>query len=286
MSARRHLALARLLFLVTAALTLGPGPARAQWTEYGARIYSASGPVAITDVKRYSQGGFVAFNPMPFSMDIQRMDADGVARWTEYPSSSAIPYESDISYGFFGSTWATATNGDIHVGWDDLLFDATASQFKMTPKLQRVDSGKQAQWDLRGLRVFPTLHANATNTTACSGGSADVIVAAIENDSVTNYPWRLRMQRVGPDSVRAWGFAGLALSPAGALVSSQTIRLEPDGAGGAYLVWAEDGSIPGNVVRRRQSGLLCRWKEVPTWIHAHYPKAPPGSTWTATTSWH
>jgi hypothetical protein len=230
------------LALMALALLSFALPARAQWTQNGVPYYS-SGSGAIVDAQPHGAGGMVILAPFLGSsntygaMDILGIDAEGVPRWAASPANSPFIYPGSGSIGFVEPAMAAMTNGDVYVGWGDYLVNPETFQSAVTPMLQRLAPDKSVPWGYDALRLFPGMSNYATYTRLCAGNSGDVIAAAVEYDSVTSTPWRLRLQRVLADSTRAWGPAGAVLAPVSNVVREP--HLEPDGAGGAFVLWTE-----------------------------------------------
>lgn len=234
-----RLLVARCAVVLFCASTTIPA-AHAQWTQDGSRIGGAfGGGVEIADVQRYSHGGFVALVPGQSLMDLRWMDGDGVDQWNVSPANNPFVYQGPNSFGFSGASMATVPSGDIYVGWTDLQYNSETFQTIATSRVQRLDASKAVLWDPEGMRVFPNSGSFTNSLAACAGASNDVIIAAVEFDSVQFVPRRLRLQRLLADSTRAWGPGGVVLEPVRDLPSFVPPAMQPDGAGGVYILWPE-----------------------------------------------
>jgi hypothetical protein len=214
-------------------------PASARWNQGGTAFVGASNGVTGLRAFPDGSGGVLLLEGDIWNSTANAMsiDAYGSQRWTTYPATDLLAAYGENSLHPAGI--APDGTGGEYCALDVLLPVVNTWIYEAFPLLMRFDGSKAALWDAAGVRPFPASESFAQSSEVCASTGGGVIVAAIARDPISFAVTSVRLQRMLPDSTRAWGTAGVSLPPTTYINATVRLNLLPDGSGGVFVEWVE-----------------------------------------------
>jgi hypothetical protein len=232
---RRHRHTSHLLLLLGLVLLAAVSPAEARWAQGGAPFIDQNS-VYVNRAYAAPDGGVVVVTSVAFAYaDLQRLQANGDVDWDSLSARQWL-LQGAGGYVAVPSGLVPVPGGGYYFAYQAELNSAGTSD----PRVLRVDAAKANLWDPAGVAAFQAGGRVASGTEICAGMGSDAIVSALIRDVDPWFaPWALRLQRLQPDGMPAWGTDGILVTTINPVMTSQRPLVVPDGVGGAFVVWAE-----------------------------------------------
>jgi hypothetical protein len=150
----------------------------------------------------------------------QRLDADGVAQWTDGGEEICTS---------FGSQWLAALVSDglggAVIAWEDWS-SGTASDLY----LQRIGQDGAKMWGTEGVLVSDIAGSQELPSLLADGTGGTIVVY-----QEGHVDWNIYAQRIGPDGQILWQAGGVPVCTA--VEGQYDPEMTGDGAGGAVIAW-------------------------------------------------
>ncbi len=233
------------------------GSGTPQWTADGVPVCVAVGDQTSPRMVSDGAGGvFLSWQDArdPSNPDIyaQHVDNTGAATW----AAGGVAVCADLGVQQ-GAALASDGAGGAIIAWTDLRNFLSPAVFA-----QRLNGSGNPQWTLNGESVasFSLLGSVIVSGVVTAPGSAAIILINNEEFDFTtgNVTSILYVQKVSSAGAGQWGPQGTLVCDAGSLCALE--RIVEDGAGGAFIAWADGRNDVFDIYARRvDSAGLAQW---------------------------
>jgi hypothetical protein len=222
----------------------------------GNTLWASNGSPVCTDAMHYlydprvipdgAGGAIVAWWGSGFTIEAQRIDADGNPLWTEdrvlVCSAPCVRWHPDI---------ASDGAGGAYVVWEDYREAPNCDPEYVWAHVfaQRIDAGGNIQWTTNGVNICPSWFAQWQPHVVADGGGGAIVSWEDQRYSYLNEK-DVYAQRLNAEGDFAWTPDGIAICTVDASHSGPA-RMVSDGAWGAILTWADKRAGNTNVFAMR-----------------------------------
>ncbi len=193
----------------------------------------------------------------------KRWGANGVTVSTNGKAWASLGLETTNMQKNGNMTTDRATGGSVIV-WTQ--YDSISEIAWL--QAQGLDANGTLRWPTQGVDVAPAFHENGMRQLYSQVVADNAGGAYVSWFQTTPYglvdEWFQRVQHLTADGRREWGDSGITMTPAGYVMSSAipnmwggSPRLEPDGAGGVFVL---NYAFPANGDSSLGTLFLSRWK--------------------------